>query len=73
MSRIGAEHSWVDEKCGYVMDIPDVEIIDDGMVVIKMKAIVKMIGVGEDQQEESQNSDDQHIPVFFVQFHNQGI
>ena len=51
VSRQRARRRRISKKQGNVPNVPDVIIIDDGMDVIKMKWVAKMIGVCQDQQD----------------------
>jgi hypothetical protein len=53
------------EKYGYIADIPYVDVIDDRMGIVKMEAVVKMIGIRkEDRDQENHSEDIENMPIF---------
>jgi hypothetical protein len=53
------------EKHGYIADIPYIDVIDDRVGIVKMKAVVKMIGIRkEDCYQEDRTEDIKNMPIF---------
>jgi hypothetical protein len=41
------EQSSISKKPGNIFQVPDVNIFYDGMAIVKMKAVIKMIGISQ--------------------------
>ena len=69
--------SWVNAYCfmihkefGNVLNIPDPGIVDYSMAIVKIESIVEMIGIGYDEQQSEERSEDYQFPIFF---HNEQL
>ena len=60
VARQGAEHRSIFEKKGDIPDVSNMDVFDDHMRIVKMKAVPEMIRVGNegpDQQNEDKNEE----------------
>jgi hypothetical protein len=67
----GTKSTNIGKEFGEVSQVPDINIIADGVRIIKMEAVIKVIGISNQQSKKQNCSNNQRNKSFF--FHKQKI
>jgi hypothetical protein len=67
----GAKGTHIGKEGKEVADIPDVDIITDGMRIVEMETIVEMIRISKQQTQHQHKSNNERNELFF--FHKRTV